>query len=170
LKGEPDENYYRAIGSLGALRPPGAATTLLTIASDPREKDNRDRWLAVRSLGLLGDKRVVPELIHLLYHYNANTRWWAQISLVRLTGTNFGKDWKAWGKWWNAQGGQPAWKSQPRRWIEDPDWADSAKMDASVTRADLDFLGSIKPGGDLRSPMVPEAELSKEQNQNPKQK
>ena len=59
--------------------------------------------MSVRALGLLGDRQSVPELIHLVYHYNLDTRWWAQISLVRLTGQNFGKDWQAWGEWWNSQ-------------------------------------------------------------------
>jgi hypothetical protein len=59
--------------------------------------------MCVRALGLIGDKAAVPDLIHLVYHGNVNTRWWAQISLVRITGQNFGGDWNAWGKWWNEQ-------------------------------------------------------------------
>ena len=51
-----------------------------------------DRHTACRALGMLGDSSVVPELVHLTYHYNWNTRQWAQISLVRLTGQNFGRD------------------------------------------------------------------------------
>ena len=78
-----------------------AVDSLLKIAADRREKDNRDRWMATRALGIVGDESVVPELIHLVYHYNQNTRFWAQISLVRLTGKNFGRDWQKWGQWWN---------------------------------------------------------------------
>jgi len=44
----------------------------------------------------------VPELIPLVYHFNFNTRWAAQISLVQLTGQNFGNDANAWGDWYNA--------------------------------------------------------------------
>jgi HEAT repeats/Bacterial Ig-like domain len=144
LEGEPDEAYYRAISSLAALRSQKAVPPLLAIAADRREKDNRDRWLAVRALGLLGDKKAVPDLIHLVYHYNGNTRWWAQISLVRLTGANFAKDWKAWGKWWNEQRGQPAWRSEFVRWLDDSQWGDPVKIEACLTQADLDFLGNIR--------------------------
>ena len=51
-------------------------------------------------LGLIGDKAAVPGLIDLVYHPNQNTRFWAQISLVRLTGKNFGRDADAWRRWW----------------------------------------------------------------------
>ena len=37
-------------------------------------------WLP--RLGIVGDLSVVPELVHLTYHYNSDTRLWAQISLV----------------------------------------------------------------------------------------
>jgi RNA polymerase sigma-70 factor (ECF subfamily) len=142
--GELTEDYYQAIASLAALRSSKAVAPLLAIAADRRQKDNRDRWMAVRALGLLGDRKAAPELVHLVYHFNANTRWWAQISLVRLTGVNFGKDWRAWGKWWNDQGGQPAFKPEPVRWLDDPQWTDPAKLEQSVAAADQDFLGSIK--------------------------
>lgn len=144
VRGPYGEDYYRAINSLGALRSPKALAPLLALAADRGEKDNRDRWMAVRALGLIGDKKAAPELIHLLYHYNANTRWWAQISLVRLTGVNFGKDWRAWGKWWNDQGGQPAFKPELVRWPDDPQWADPARLERNVAEADRDFLDSIK--------------------------
>ncbi len=137
------EDYYRAIASLAALRSSKAVAPLLAIAADRREKDNRDRWMAVRALGLLGDRKVVPELVHLLYHFNANTRWWAQISLVRLTGVNFGKDWRAWGKWWNDQGWQPVFKPERVRWLDDPKWTDPAELEHSLAAADREFLGRI---------------------------
>jgi RNA polymerase sigma-70 factor (ECF subfamily) len=141
---EPGEDYYRAISSLASLRSTRAVAPLEAIAVDRREKDNRDRWMAVRALGLLGEQKVVPELVHLLYHFNANTRWWAQISLVRLTGVNFGKDWRAWGKWWNDQGRQPAFKPELVRWLDDPKWTDPDKLEHSLAAADREFFGSIK--------------------------
>ncbi|MGO8929159.1 MAG: protein kinase domain-containing protein [Limisphaerales bacterium] len=116
LKGPRSDDYYRAINSLASLRSTDALPALRKIAFDRRQKDNRDRWMAVRALGLLGDKQSVPELIHLLYHYNLDTRWWAQISLVRLTGQNFGKDWQAWGRWWNSQNGQPPYNPEIIHW------------------------------------------------------
>lgn len=144
LKGEPNEDYYRAIASLAALRSSRALAPLQAIAADRREKDNRDRWMAVRALGLLGDRKVVPDLVHLLYHFNANTRWSDQISLVRLTGVNFGKDWRAWGKWWNDRQGQPAFKPELVPWLDNPEWTDPATLEHSVAAADQDFLASIK--------------------------
>jgi hypothetical protein len=119
LKGPRSDDYYRAIYSLVSLRSANAGPALRKMAFDRREKNNRDRWMSVRALGLLGDRQSVPELIHLLYHYNLDTRWWAQISLVRLTGQNFGKDWQAWGKWWNSQRSRPPYNPQIIRWRSD---------------------------------------------------
>ena len=116
LKGPRSDEYYQAINSLAVLRSTNALPALREIAFDRREKDNRGRWMAVRALGIIGDRSVVPDMIHLLYHYNVDTRWWAQISLVRLTGQNFGKDWNAWGNWWNSQNGQPPFNPEIIRW------------------------------------------------------
>ncbi len=157
-KGELDEDYYRAIGSLGALRSTNAIRPLLAIALDPAQKDNRGRWMAVRALGLVGDRRVAPGLVKLLYHYNANTRWWAQISLVRLTGVNFGKDWSAWGDWWMKHHASvpeeerdPAFArlegagfSSIAHWTDDPAWTDWTTLDHSIKAADENFLTGIK--------------------------
>jgi serine/threonine protein kinase len=126
LKGPHSDQYWKAITALAYWRPPGAAQSLLAIATDQRARGNRDRWMAVRALGILGDKTVVPELIHLTYHFNADTRWWAQISLVRLTGTNFGADYQAWGRWWNQAGGQPPFDPERVRWTTDPQGSDLA--------------------------------------------
>jgi hypothetical protein len=94
-------------------------------------------------LGIIGDKASVPEMIHLLYHYNSNTRWWAQISLVRLTGTNFAKDWNAWGKWWNDQNGQPPFKPEIIRWWSQQPEPD--KLAGSLNESDSAWLDSIRP-------------------------
>jgi hypothetical protein len=108
--------YCRAISTLAALHSASALPTLRELAFGRWEGNNRDRWLAVRALGIIGDKSVVPEMIHLLYHRNLDTRWWAQISLVELTGQNFGKDWNAWGNRWNSQHGQPPFNPKIIRW------------------------------------------------------
>jgi len=121
LNGPHTIEYDQAISTLAALRSTNAVPALCKLAFRRGEGDNRDRWLAVRALGIIGDTSVVPDMIHLLYHRNLDTRWWAQISLVELTGQNFGKDWKAWGNWWSAQPGQPPfspvmihwWSGQP---------------------------------------------------------
>jgi tRNA A-37 threonylcarbamoyl transferase component Bud32 len=145
LKGPRSDEYYQAINSLGALRSLNALPALREIAFDRREKDNRDRWMSVRALGLLGDKQSAPEMIHLLYHYNVNTRWWAQISLVRLTGQNFGKDWQAWGKWWNSQNSQPPFNPEIIRWSKTQ--AEPDQLAESLAESDRRFLANIQGKG-----------------------
>jgi tetratricopeptide (TPR) repeat protein len=81
-------------------------------------------------------------MIHLLYHYNVNTRWWAQISLVRLTGQNFGKDWQAWGKWWNSQNSRPPFNPKIIRWSKTQ--AESDKLAESLAEEDRKFLESVQ--------------------------
>jgi hypothetical protein len=143
LKGPHSREYYQAINSLAALRSAAAVEPLLAIAAERREKDNRDRWMAIRALGILGNKTVVPELIHLTYHGNVNTRWWAQISLVLLTGVNFGSDWQAWGKWWQEQGGQPAFNPDFVVWYQDPAFGDPARIGQTLAENDAKFLGQL---------------------------
>jgi len=144
LKGPQTREYYQALSTLAALRSQKAVQPLLSISADRAEKDNRDRWMAIRALGIIGDKSVVPELIHLTYHGNINTRWWAQISLVRLTGKNFGYDWKAWGQWWNAQSGQPAFQEDFVVWYRDEAWSDPAKLPQTLAQADEKFFADLK--------------------------
>lgn len=142
LKGPRNREYYQAINTLAALKAPGAREALRGIAYDRAEKDNRDRWMAIRALGLIGEPSDVPQLIPLVYHGNTNTRWWAQISLVRLTGQNFGSDWTKWGQWWNDQKGQPAYQPEIVKW-----WSGQAEPDklaASLAENDQKFLESIK--------------------------
>jgi hypothetical protein len=129
-----------AISGLATIRSRKAVPGLLKIASERREKDNRDRWMAVRALGLVGDKRVVPELVHLTYHYNQNTRFWAQISLVRLTGENFGRDVAAWSQWWEKQGGKPAISTETISWTTNAEWADPKRQNES----DRQFVDRMK--------------------------
>jgi Tfp pilus assembly protein PilF/predicted Ser/Thr protein kinase len=143
LKGSQSQEYYQAISTLAALHSTNALPALRAMAFDHAEKDNRDRWMATRALGIIGDKESVPEMIHLLYHLNANTRWWAQLSLVRLTGTNFGRDWNAWGKWWNDQNGQPPFQPEIIRWYGEQPAPD--KLAESLDQRDAEWLASIHP-------------------------
>jgi hypothetical protein len=109
------------------------------------DKNNRDRWMAIRSIGLIGQADDVPNLIHLVYHGNQNTHWWAQIALVRITGQNFGSDWNAWGQWWNQQGGQPPYNPEIIRW-----WSgqpEPEKLAEALAESDRQFLSNIKPAG-----------------------
>jgi len=136
----------KGITGLIGLKTKTATAALLKIAAERREKDNRDRWMAVRALGLIGDKTAIAPLVDLTYHYNQNTRFWAQISLVRLTHQNFGRNVDAWKKWWQTQGGQPpidgniVWTKNAqysdRRWQDERDrqFIESQKKGASTAR------------------------------------
>ncbi len=142
LDGPRSTEYYQAINTLAALRSTNALPRLRQIAFERVDRNNRDRWMCVRALGIIGDKSAVPELIHLVYHGNSNTRWWAQISLVRLTGKNFGSDWNAWGKWWTESGGQPPYNPEIIRW-----WSgqpEPEKLAASLQEGDRKFLEEIR--------------------------
>ena len=126
-----------AIYALTALNSKKAVPGLLQIATERKEKDNRDRWMACRALGLVGDMSVVPDLVPLTYHYNRDTRLWAQISLVRLTGENFGRDVAAWRRWWEKRGGKPPISEEPVQWATSPEmlkYADPKTMDESDRR------------------------------------
>ena len=142
LKGPVTREYYSAINTLAALKTKNALPALRELAFDRRDKNNRDRWMAIRGLGLLGDKASIPDLIHLVYHGNVNTHWWAQITLVRLTGQNFGSDWKAWGKWWNESGGQPPYNPELIRWWNGQPEPD--KLAASLADSDRKFLEDVR--------------------------
>ena len=142
LRGPQTREYYQAINTLAALRSTNALPALREIAFNRAEKDCRDRWMAIRALGIMGDKSALPELIHLVYYGNQNTHWWAQISLVRLTGQNFGSDWKAWGEWWNRQGGRPPFNPEIIRWWSGQPEPD--KLAESLAEADRKFLSGIR--------------------------
>ena len=111
-----ESERIEAINALVALGSKKAVWPILQIAADRKEKSNRDRHTACRALGMLGDRRVVPELVHLTYHYNWNARQWAQISLLRLTGQNFGNDVAAWKRWWEKQGRWPPISGETIAW------------------------------------------------------
>ncbi|MGA3284296.1 MAG: protein kinase [Verrucomicrobiota bacterium] len=145
LKGPHMQDYDRAINTLAALHSTKALSALHEITFQRGNKDSRGRWMAVRALGIIGDQTAVPDLIHLLYYNNVNTRWWAQISLVQLTGQNFGKDWKAWGNWWNSKNGRPPFNPEVIRW-----WDGQAEPDelmASFAGSDQKFIESIEGKG-----------------------
>ncbi|MGL6196955.1 MAG: M56 family metallopeptidase, partial [Thermoguttaceae bacterium] len=127
--------YDEAILGLATIKSDKAAKLLTKIAGEKVVKDNAHRWYATHALGMLGDPSVVVDLIPLLYHYNSNTRWGAQVALVRLTGENFGDDEHAWADWYNANRDTlgkdlPELDSKPVDWTcgsDDPDlkkWAD----------------------------------------------
>ncbi|HWN94299.1 MAG TPA: HEAT repeat domain-containing protein [Methylomirabilota bacterium] len=152
LNGPHSREYYQAINTLGALRSTNGFKQLLAIATDRVDKDNRDRWMAIRALGHFGDKSIVPELVPLVYHGNVNTRWWAQISLVRLTGTNFAGDWRAWGAWWNHSRGQPAFATNDFvRWVNQPGWETAEQVEAKIQEGDASFFAKLPPAAEART-------------------
>jgi RNA polymerase sigma-70 factor (ECF subfamily) len=143
LNGPRSTEYYQAINTLAGMRSTKALPRLREIAFERVDRNNRDRWMSVRALGIIGDKTAVPELIHLVYHGNQNTHWWAQITLVRLTEQNFGGDWNAWGKWWNGSGGQPPYNPEIIRWWEGQ--AEPDKLAESLAEGDQKFLSGLQP-------------------------
>jgi hypothetical protein len=148
LKGPQSDEYYEAINTLAALHSTNALPQLRKLVFEHREtivkleKSNRPRWMAIRALGVIGDKLAVPGMIHLLYHNNSYVRWSAQIALVRLTGQDFGGDWRAWGAWWSGQHRNPPFNPQVVRW-----WRDQAEPDElakELAEGDQAFLDNIK--------------------------
>ncbi|MBA7603106.1 hypothetical protein ES703_10210 [subsurface metagenome] len=95
-----------AIASLGNIACKQATNLMMKIAQEPLEfsRSNRPRWIAVRGLGRIGDKRAVPVLIDLLDHYNENTQLYARVALCEITGAYFGADKAKWRKWWQQKG------------------------------------------------------------------
>ncbi len=126
---------YEAINCLTTIKSEKAINPLLNIALDRIEKNNRGRWMATRALGIIDDESVTPNLIPLLYHYNQNTRFWAQISLVRLNGVNFASDWKKWGRWWNMRGGDPPFLAQKVQWTSNSNWSNEKNQRETDKRA-----------------------------------
>ena len=162
LKDPNEQERVRAIDALVGIGSKKAVAPILEIAADRKEKNNWDRHTACRALGMLGDKSVVPELVHLTYHFNWNTRLWAQISLVRLTGQNFGNDVKAWKAWWDEQGGQPPISEETVAWAtsqwmlamlkgyEDP--AKQKEYDRRMIKTMKQRLGETSPSSKPTSP------------------
>ena len=148
LRGPHTRDYFQAINTLAALHSTNAVPALRKLSCESGDKllraeiSNRPRWMATRALGRIGDKSVVPDLIHVLYHYYPNVRWWAQVSLVQLTGRNFGPDWKAWGDWWKAQNGQPPFRPETVRWW--PEQAEPGELAGVLAESDRRFFAGLK--------------------------
>ncbi|TAL05093.1 MAG: hypothetical protein EPO07_04140, partial [Verrucomicrobia bacterium] len=63
LNGPQTRDYFQAINTLAALRSTNALPKLRSIAFERVDRNNRDRWMCVRALGLMSDRESVPELI-----------------------------------------------------------------------------------------------------------
>lgn len=123
LNGGKSEEYYRAINALACMRSEKAVPSLAAVSFSKQEKDNRNRWMAVRALGLIGDKAVIGDLIHLLYHPNSNTRLYARISLIRITDKDLGPDWKKWALWYKRKVDDD-FSTRRIKWTDNKEWAD----------------------------------------------
>jgi beta-lactamase regulating signal transducer with metallopeptidase domain len=143
LSSENESARSLAILALTALHSKKAVPAILKIAADRKEKDNADRQHACRALGIIGDMSVVPDLVHLTYHYDRDTRFWAQISLVRLTGENFARDVAAWTEWWQKQGRKPPISKTRVAWATSAETVKSADPRA-MEAADRQMLDMAK--------------------------
>ena len=103
----------RAAACLGIFRIKEAREVLEATAT-AKTGDNRAKWIATRSLGLIADNRSAPVLVELLDYTDGEVRLYARIALTELAGVYFGEDkdkWRAWLKDPNAgiikgEGGQ----------------------------------------------------------------
>jgi beta-lactamase regulating signal transducer with metallopeptidase domain len=148
LSSDNESGRMLAIYALTAMKSKKAVPGILHIAAERTEKDNADREEACRALGIIGELSVVPDLVQLTYHYNRDTRFWAQISLVRLTGENFGRDVAAWRKWWAKQGGKPPISEENVAWATSPQmlpYADEKSMEAA-DRGILEMAQKLSKG------------------------
>lgn len=99
-------NPEKAIIATAALGNVAARESVdLLISTGQRPKwGNRQRWMAVRALGRIGDMAAVPLLINLLDHYNSDTRLYAKVALAEITGIYFGDSKEKWSDWARKQG------------------------------------------------------------------
>jgi bla regulator protein BlaR1 len=127
LNNRKSNAYYKAINILACLKSQKAVPSLAAIAFTKQEKDNRDRWMAARALGIIGDKSVTGDLIHLMYHPNNNTRLYARISLIRLTGKDLGPNWEKWAKWYKKKVDK-SFSTKKIEWTDNKEWSDVKKQ------------------------------------------
>jgi len=119
------DEMTRAIAALGNVGVGEALDVLMSIGRKPK-MGNRSRWMAIRALGRIGDRKAVPLLINLLDHHNTDTRLYAKVALCEITGVFFGDSIQKWTEWAQANGIEvspmdvgpkhiPATRSQARR-------------------------------------------------------
>lgn len=143
-----DVERFKAINALAAIRSKAALPVLLKVATENIAKDNRERWMATRALGIIGDTSVVPDLISLLYFPNENVRLYAQISLVRLAGPkakNYGYDWKEWAQWWSSCDSSYRSPTERKKWALFPNPPDNNPqlLDPDYQQQqDIDFISA----------------------------
>ncbi|OHB56887.1 MAG: hypothetical protein A2Y12_03010 [Planctomycetes bacterium GWF2_42_9] len=139
LNNRKSKEYYRAINILACIKSQKAVPSLAAIAFTKQEKDNRDRWMAARALGIIGDKSVTGDLIHLMYHPNNNTRLYARVSLIRLTGKDLGPNWEKWASWYKKKIDKD-FSTKKIKWTDNKEWSDVKKQ----RKKDEDWLKKLQ--------------------------
>jgi beta-lactamase regulating signal transducer with metallopeptidase domain/protocatechuate 3,4-dioxygenase beta subunit len=127
LNSDKSKEYYKAINALACIKSKKAIPSLAAIAFTKQQKNNRDRWMATRAFGIIGDKAVIGDLIHLMYHYNSNTRIYARISLIRLVGKDYGPNWEKWALWYKKKVNKN-FSTRKIHWTDDKELADEKKQ------------------------------------------
>ena len=88
---------WDAAAALGETKDPRGIGPLSTALKD---ENSYVRMTAARSLGMIDDPRVIEPLIQALGDKSHGVQKNALLSLKERTGRDFGKDPKAWQKWW----------------------------------------------------------------------
>ena len=133
---EQDYETFEAINCLAEIKSQAAVEPLTVLASANFAKDDRERWMSIRALGIIGNRMVIPQIIPLIYHYNWNSRPWAQITLVRLSCVKFQYDWMEWVRWWNEQNIGTPMDDAKVRWQVASDVTDAERTEFLDPKAD----------------------------------
>ena len=95
-------NAMRSMG-LGSLERERALRALRILARTP-QKHPRDRWLAMRALGALGDTKSLGLFIDLLRAADPEVKQHARQSLTLLTAHDLGPSFRKWSRWAEQKG------------------------------------------------------------------
>ena len=162
LNGEYGRHLCDVLAQAGALKDKQLLPGVMKAAAYHRENgdyDCRPKWMAVAALGRIGDESAVPLLVSLIDHGNKNTKLWAQASLVRITGQNFGVDKKAWGSWWNGAKKQPPITEEQMAPWKVPVVSDASQKPALPGEAQTSSASPTLPPGEASPQKDPNVDL-----------
>jgi len=95
---DEDENVrWEAAASLGKIKDPRAVEPLINAL---RDKSRDIRSIAAAALGEINDDLGLEPLIEALKDRDKSVRRNAALALRKITGQDFGEDYKKWKKWW----------------------------------------------------------------------
>lgn len=100
IKSAKDQSWqvrWDAAAALGETKDPRAIKPLSAALKD---ENSYVRMTAARSLGLINDPRVIEPLIGALKDESHGVKKNAVLSLKKITGKDFGKDYAKWQQWW----------------------------------------------------------------------